>query len=224
MTQTTRIRLDIPSGPAEAVLARPSAHKVGVIVLQEWWGIVPHIEDIVRRFAAHGYVAMAPDLYHGKSTLDAEEASHLMKGLDWPRAATEITAAVKHLREVEGCAKVGVVGYCMGGALAMIAAAVAGVDAYAAYYGFPPSGAADLSSVRAPGLLFFGEHEGFFSVPDAQRFAEAQRAKGVSTDVIVYPGAGHAFFNDTRPEAYERNAANDAWRKTLAHFAEHLRG
>ncbi len=221
---STRIQLDIATGSADGVIARPSTEKAGLVVLQEWWGIVPHIEDVVRRFAAHGYTALAPDLYHGKSTLDAEEASHLMNGLDWARAAVEITAAVKHLRDKEGCAKVGVVGYCMGGALAMIAASVANVDAYAAYYGFPPKGAADLSKVSAPGLIFFGENEGFFSVPDAKSFADEQSAKGVATEVTVYPGAGHAFFNDARPEAYHQVAANDAWRKTLAHFAKHLKG
>ncbi|MFO0558675.1 MAG: alpha/beta fold hydrolase [Polyangiales bacterium] len=221
---STRIQLDVATGAADGVIARPSSEKAGVIVIQEWWGIVPHIEDLVRRFAAHGYTALAPDLYHGKKTLDAEEASHLMNGLDWARAAVEITAAVKHLREKEGCTKVGVVGYCMGGALAMIAASVAGVDAYAAYYGFPPKGAADLSKVSAPGLIFFGEHEGFFSVPDARHFADEQSKKGIATELTVYPGAGHAFFNDTRPEAYNASAANDAWRKTLAHFGRYLRG
>jgi carboxymethylenebutenolidase len=224
MTASSRIAIDVTTGTTEGVLARPGAEKAGVIVLQEWWGIVPHIEDVVRRFAAHGYVALAPDLYHGKSTLDAEEASHLMNGLDWGRAAVEIQAAVRHLREKEGCTRVGIVGFCMGGALAMIGAAVADVDAYAAFYGFPPKGGADLSKVAAPGLLFFGEHEGFFSVPDAQSFAQAQTARGIATDVVVYPGAGHAFFNDTRPEAYERNAANDAWRRTLALFSARLRG
>lgn len=221
---STRIQLDVATGTADGILARPSAEKVGVVVVQEWWGIVPHIEDIVSRFAAHGFTALAPDLYHGKTTVDAEEASHLLQGLDWARAATELAAAVTYLREKEGCTKVGVVGYCMGGALTIITASVAKIDAYAAYYGFPPAGAADLSKVSAPGLLFFGEHEGHFSVPDAQAFVDGQNAKGISTELTVYPGAGHAFFNDTRPEAYHAVAANDAWRKTLAFFGKQLRG
>src|SRR5687768_1544661 len=84
------------------------AAPAGVIVLQEWWGIVPHIEDVCRRFAKQGYVALAPDLYHGKKTLDAAEAQHLMEGLDWSRATKEIQGAAKHLR-AQGCARVGVV-------------------------------------------------------------------------------------------------------------------
>jgi carboxymethylenebutenolidase len=212
------VRFSTPAGEAHGFLARPGQNKVGVVVLQEWWGLVPHIKDVAARFASAGFVALAPDLYHGKSTVDAEEASHLMKGLDWGRAAQEIAAAVSHLRTQEGCARVAVVGFCMGGALTVIAASQPGVDAYAAFYGFPPSGAANLDAVASPGLLFFGEKETFFSVADAKAFAEKQSARGVATEVIVYEGAGHAFFNDARPEAFRRAPANDSWRRTLTLF------
>jgi carboxymethylenebutenolidase len=210
-------------GPADGWLVRPGALRPGVIVLQEWWGLVPHIKDIAARFAAQGYVALAPDLYHGKSTVEAEEASHLMQGLDWGRALEEIAGAIRYLRDVEGVDRVGVTGFCMGGALTVLAATLPGVDAWAAYYGFPPAGAAPLDTITAPGLIFFGEREEFFSVPEATRFAEDQQRRGRDCEVIVYPGAGHAFFNDTRPEAFQREAANDAWRRTLEHFGRHLR-
>ncbi|MBX3469386.1 MAG: dienelactone hydrolase family protein [Planctomycetes bacterium] len=197
------------------------AQPAGVIVLQEWWGIVPHIEDVCRRLARQGYIALAPDLYHGKKTLDAAEAQHLMEGLDWARATKEIQGAVKHLR-AQGCEKVGVVGFCMGGALTVIASAHAGVDAAASFYGFPPDkGAVDAKA--APTVIFFGEKEEYFSVPDAQAWADGQRARGVPAEVVTYPGAGHAFFNDTRPEVYRKDAAEDAWARTLAHFQQHLR-
>lgn len=117
----------------------------------------------------------------------------------------------------------GLTGFCMGGALTVMAATQPGVDAYAAFYGFPPAGAAPLEKITAPGLLFFDEDEPFFSVPDAKAFAESQRKRGHEAEVIVYPGAGHAFFNDSRPEAYRKDAANDAWRRTLDHFGRHLR-
>jgi carboxymethylenebutenolidase len=210
-------------GEAGAYFARPGEGTPGVVVIQEWWGLVPHIEDIARRFAAQGYLALAPDLYHGKRTLDAEEAEHLMKGLDWGRAAAEIAGAVDYLRK-QGATRVGLVGFCMGGALTVVGAAQANVDGYVAFYGFPPAGAVRLENVRAPGLLFFGEHENFFSVPDARAFAATQTSRGLGTEVVVYPGAGHAFFNDARPEACCEDAANDAWRRTLAFFGEHLRG
>lgn len=223
MPSATTVTFASEAGQAKGVLARPGKGVPGIIVLQEWWGLVPHIQDVAGRFAAQGYLALAPDLYHGKSTLEAAEAEHLMQGLDWGRAAQEIAGAVTYLREVEGATRVGVTGFCMGGALTIIAAAQPGVDAYIAFYGFPPAGAAPVAQITAPGLIFFGEAEPYFSVPDAQAFAEAQRKLGREAEVIVYPGAGHAFFNDTRLEAYRKDAANDAWRRTLEHFGRHLR-
>jgi carboxymethylenebutenolidase len=205
----------------EGHIARPSGAKAGLVVIQEWWGLVPHVKDVADRFARQaGYVVAAPDLYHGKSTVEAAEAQHLMQGLDWARAAKEIGETIAHLREKEGCTKVGVTGFCMGGALTMISAATQpGVDAFVAWYGFPPKGAAPLEKIAAPGLIFFGENETYFSIDDAKAFASKQGR----TEVVVYPGAGHAFFNDARPEAYAPAAANDAWRRTLAHFGRHLR-
>ena len=169
--------------------------------------------------AAHGarLTALAPDLYHGKSTVEEAEAAHLMQGLDWGKAAKEISGAIRHLREAEDCTTIGVVGFCMGGALTLISALDPAVDAYVAYYGFPPAGAAPVEKIAAPGLIFFGEDEGYFSVPDAQAFAKAQTGRGCPTDVVVYPGAGHGFFNDERPAAFRQDAANDAWRRTLEH-------
>ena len=224
MPTSTNVTFTSEAGQASGYLARPGKAIPGVIVLQEWWGLVPHIKDVAERFAAQGYLALAPDLYHGKTTLEAAEAEHLLKGLDWTRAAKEIAGAVRHLREVEGATKVGVVGFCMGGALTIIAATQPGVDAYAAFYGFPPAGAAPLEKITAPGLLLFGEQEPFFSVPDAKAFAEGQRKRGREAEVIIYPGAGHAFFNNERAEAYRKDAANDAWRRTLDLFGRHLRG
>jgi len=223
MANTARVTFATEAGNAGGHLARPGKGVPALIVLQEWWGLVPHIEDVAGRFAAQGYLALAPDLYHGKSTLEAAEAEHLMKGLDWGRAAQEIAGAVTYLREVEGATRVGVTGFCMGGALTIIAATQPGVDAYVAFYGFPPAGAAPVESITAPGILFFGEKEEYFSVPNAQAFAANQRKRGREAEVVVYPGAGHAFFNDTRPEAYRKEAANDAWRRTLDHFGRHLR-
>ena len=223
MPQPIMVTFSSAAGQATGHLARPGTAKPGVIVLQEWWGLVPHIKDVAARFAAQGYVALAPDLYHGKSTLAAEEAQHLMQGLDWGRAAKEIGGAVRHLRETEGCTRVGVTGFCMGGALTIIAAAQPGVDAYVAFYGFPPAGAADLDKITAPGLILFGEKEEHFSIPDAKAFADRQRQRGRAAEVVVYPGAGHAFFNNERPEAFRSDAANDAWRRTLDHFGRHLR-
>jgi carboxymethylenebutenolidase len=227
MAESTMITFESSQGQASGYLVSSGvprgAGRPGVIVVQEWWGLVPHIEDVARRFADNGYLALAPDLYHGKSTVDAEEAHHLMEGLDWARAAAELAGAVGHLREKEGATSVGVAGFCMGGALTMIAATGDGVDAYASFYGFPPAEAAAVDEIEEPGIIFFGEEEEFFSVPAAQAFAEHQREKGREAEVVVYPGAGHAFFNDTRTDVYRQDAATDAWARTLDLFGRHLR-
>jgi carboxymethylenebutenolidase len=206
----------------DGYLSRPTdAPKAGVVVLQEWWGLVPHLEDVTRRFAIQGYLALAPDLYHGKSTVEKEEAQHLMDDLDWDLAVMEIKAAIGFLK-VEGCAKVGVTGFCMGGALACIAAATADIDAAVAFYGFPPEPNA-MAVTCPPTLIFFGENEEIFSVSDAQAWAEQQCAQGDgNTEVVIYPGTGHAFFNDTREDVFHAESAADAWNRTLAHFGQHL--
>ena len=211
-------------GEACGYLARPAeaTARAGIVVIQEWWGLVPQIESVADRFAALGYVALAPDLYHGQSTVEAEEAHHLMDGLDWSCAAAELAGAVAHLRAGEGVCRVGVVGFCMGGALTLIAAADPAVDAYVAFYGFPPAGSARLDEISAPGLLLFGEREHAFSVPDAQAFAASQRAKGLEAEVRSYPGAGHGFFNETIAAIYHEPSARDAWERALELFGRHL--
>ncbi len=222
---TTASTISFPSaeGEAQGYYARPGQGVPGVVVMQEWWGLVPHIEDITTRFAAQGYLALAPDLYHGKQTVEAEEARHLMQGLDWRRAGAEIAATVGYLRK-QGATRVGIVGFCMGGALAILGAAQTNVDGYVSYYGFPPAGSVNLANVRAPGLFLFGEHENRFSIDEARTFAESQTKRGFPTEMVIYPGAGHGFFNDTEPGKYRPDAANDAWRRTLAFFGERLRG
>ena len=212
-------------GEAGGYLARPAAPaRAGIVVIQEWWGLVPQIEGVADRFATLGYVALAPDLYHGQSTVEAEEAHHLMDGLDWGRAAAELAGAVAHLRTVEGVSSVGVVGFCMGGALTLIAAADPAVTAYVSFYGFPPADSARLDEITAPGLLIFGEHEHAFSVPDSQAWAATQRAKGLEAAVRIYPGAGHGFFNETIAAIYHELSARDAWERTVEVFAQHLGG
>ena len=183
--------------------------------------MVPHIEDVGRRFAVQEYLALAPDPYHGKSTAEKQEAQHLMDGPDWALAAMEIKGAVDFLR-AQGCAKVGVAGFCMGDALTCIGAATAGIDSAVSFCGFPAA-RVSIAATCPSILIFFGENEAVCSVADAQAWAEQQRTDGVGdTDVVVYPGAGHAFFNDTREDVFHAPSATDAWNRTLAHFGKHL--
>lgn len=197
----------------------------GLIVIQEWWGLVPHIREVCDRFAREGFVALAPDLYRGESTQDPDAAGRLMMGLEIPRAARDLDGAVKSLlshEAVEG-AKVGAIGFCMGGQLALYAATLnPRVGAVADFYGVHPNVTLDLSGLEAPVLGIFAERDGFVT-PDAARKLEADlKGAGVRTSFHVFPGVDHAFFNDTRPDVYDAEAAARAWSESLAFFRAEL--
>jgi carboxymethylenebutenolidase len=215
-------------GTSQGYLATPFAGSgPGVIVIQEWWGLVDHIKEVVDRFATEGFVALAPDLYHGQATSEPDEAGKLMMALNIDQAAKDLRGAVSYLvnRPETDSRTVGVIGFCMGGQLALYAASVSPdqVSAVADFYGIHPNVQPDLSKVKAAVLGAFAEKDGFAS-PEVARDLEAKlKAEGVTTDFKIYPGTEHAFFNDTRPEVYDANAANDAWRRTLRLFAENIK-
>ena len=198
-----------------------------VVVIQEWWGLVPHIEDIVERFANEGFLAIAPDLYHGKTTKSPDEAGRMLMELDAERAEREIAGAGEYLLDQPTCTSktYGVVGFCMGGALAQYTATKENgkVGAAASFYGGFKKVQSDWNGLTAPILLIYGENDQ--GVPAAQGRALAEKLKemGKTVDVVVYPNANHAFFNDTRKEVYNADAAKDAWRRTLELFRANIR-
>jgi carboxymethylenebutenolidase len=209
-------------------LARPGDEepRPAVVVIQEWWGLNEHIKDVTRRFAEEGYVALAPDLYHGQVTTEPDEARKLVMELDMAEAVKEIQRGVDHLQEqpyVQG-AKVGVVGFCMGGGLVLqTALAEDDMGAGVVFYGRPlePEQAAQ---VKAPILGLFGSEDGGIPVDAAQAMHAAFDEAGLENEIQVYEGAQHAFFNDTRDSSYDPEAAADAWPRTLAWFSTHLTG
>jgi carboxymethylenebutenolidase len=210
--------------PTPGYLATPKAGKgPGVLVIQEWWGLVPHIRDVCDRLAAAGFSALAPDLYHGKSTGSPDEAGRLMMALDVERAERDLAAAAKFLADHSSTAKLGVVGFCMGGQLALFAACKnPSIGACVDFYGIHPNVKPDLSRLSCPVLGFFGAQDEFVT-PESARALEAQiRAAGKSAEFHIYPDVGHAFFNDSRPEAYHASRAAEAWDRMLAFFRTHL--
>lgn len=198
----------------------------GVIVIQEWWGLVPHITDVCDRFADAGFVALAPDLYHGQQTTEPDEAGKLMMTMNLEQAGRDMGGAVDHLLSLDSVtsAGVGVIGFCMGGGLAMLLAAQRpdAVVACAPFYGIIPweSASPDWSTLAAPVRGHFAGEDGFFS-PDKVQALEAElKALGKDAELVVHTGADHAFFNDTRPEVYDAAHAAEAWEATLAFFRE----
>jgi len=207
-------------------LATPTAGSgPGVIVLQEWWGLVPHIKDLADRFAEAGYVAIAPDLYDGTQTTSPDEAGRLLMALNIDQTAQKLQRTVDYLLDNDAVTaeKIGVVGFCMGGQLALLAGTVSpNIGAVVDFYGIHPNVKPDFLRLQAPVLGLFGEQDESVP-PEAVKQLEANiRTANGSIETHIYPNAGHAFFNDTRPEAYNSTAASDAWEKTLAFFGEHL--
>ncbi|QKD84235.1 dienelactone hydrolase family protein [Thermoleptolyngbya sichuanensis A183] len=207
-------------------LALPSGGSgPGVVVLQEWWGLVPHIKTVTDRFAEAGFVAIAPDLYDGETTTSPDEAGRLFMALNIEQTARKLEETLQYLQEHPAVTgdRLGVVGFCMGGQLALLAATLSQrVGAVVDFYGIHPNVQPDFSKLRAPVLGIFGENDGFVT-PEAVRSLEAaiQQAGG-SIETHTYTGADHAFFNDTRPEVYQPDAAADAWDKTLSFLRREL--
>ena len=197
----------------------------GVVVIQEWWGLVPHIKDVAERFAREGFVALAPDLYHGQAADEPDEARKLAMALDAQRAVQEIAAAARYLKKMQNVApqKVGVVGWCMGGGLSLSTAAHHAdlIGAAVAFYGRPLT-AGDTARLQVPVLGLYAEHDHGIPVEAVRAFEAEMDKQQVPHEVHIYPGASHAFFNDTRPQIYQAAAAQDAWQKTLAWFRKYL--
>ena len=196
-----------------------------VIVIQEWWGLVDHIKDVADRFAAAGFVALAPDLYHGETTTSPDEAGRLMMALNIEQTARDLKGAIEYLRShpaVQGN-RVGTVGFCLGGQLSLMAACEnPEVGACVDFYGIHPQVHPDFSRLACPVLGFFGAKDEMVT-PEAAKALEARiRAADRAVEFHVMPSAGHAFFNDSRPAAYHPEAARQAWEKTLGFFRQHL--
>jgi carboxymethylenebutenolidase len=207
---------------AEGYLARPeSGSGPGVIVIQEWWGLVPHIQNVSDRFAREGFVALAPDLFHGVQTTEPDEAGKLMMGMAMDRAAKDIAGAAAYLagRQDTAGRGVGTVGFCMGGSLALWCATLS--DDVVAAVGFYP--AVPWDRIRPTwsryggktALIHTDEEDGRSQAEGIQTAKRGIETAGGEVTVYDYPGTQHAFFNDDRPEVYDAVAAGQSWTRTL---------
>lgn len=197
----------------------------GIVVIQEWWGLVPHIEDIVERFAREGFSAIAPDLYHGKTTTSPDEAGRLLMELDAERAEKEIAGAGAYLLGRPECTSktYGVVGFCMGGALAQYAATKQkNVGAAVSFYGGFKKVSADWDGLTAPIMLIYAENDQGVPIEQGRALAKRLEEMGKNVQLVTYPGADHAFFNDTGRN-YKTDAAADAWTRTIDFFRTNIK-
>lgn len=199
----------------------------GVLVIQEWWGLVPHIKDVVDRFAAAGFTAIAPDLYHGEASTEPDGASKLMMALNLQQAGKDLSGAIDLLQERSGSKNVGVVGYCMGGGLALVVASQRpdAVAACAPYYGVIPwdSAQPNWAAISATIVGEYAELDSGAAAPEGVRALEQKlRDLGKDCTMHIHEGAHHAFFNDTRPAVYSPEHAAEAWERTTALFRAKL--
>jgi len=192
-----------------------------IIVIQEWWGLNDHIKDVANRFANEGFVALAPDLYHGAVATEPDEARKLVMELDMPEAVKEIQQAIAYLQgqDYVSSDQVGIVGFCMGGGLVLqTALQEEDLAAGVVFYGSPLS-EEEAGQVTAPILTFIGTEDNI-PVSGVETMHAGFEAAGIENEFHVYEGAQHAFFNDTR-SSYNEEAAVDAWPRTLEWFRSH---
>lgn len=195
-----------------------------VVVIHEWWGLNEQTKEEARKLAAQGYVALAIDLYRGRSASDSGEAHELMRGLPVDRARRDLLAAFDYLAarsDVRGD-RIGSIGWCMGGGYSLaLALAQPRLAASVIYYGRLVTDESALREIQAPILALFGDQDRGIPVSSVRTFEAALRNLGKTINVHIYSGAGHAFANPNRA-SYRESAARDAWTKTLAFFAQHL--
>lgn len=214
----------------KAFLARPASAAgtfPAVLVTHEWWGLNDHIKDIARRFADAGFVALAPDLYSRlgyKVTKDPSEAANLMSALSSQASLRDLNVATTYLKTyaVTDPLRIGIVGFCMGGTLALtMATHNSDLKAAVPFYGKVPP-IETLDSLLCPVLYHYGAKDQWVTQQEVDRLAQGLKQYGKPGTVAIYPDADHAFFNDTRPEVYRAEDAKRAWERTLQFFREHL--
>jgi carboxymethylenebutenolidase len=221
---TSNVEFPANGGTVPGYLAKPEGNGPfpGVVVIQEWWGLDDHIKDVARRYAEEGFVAVAPDLYHGKVATEPNDAQKLAMEMDQDRAGVEIAGAVKYLLGRPDVGKVGVTGFCMGGRLSFLAAyRTPEASAIVPFYGASPEPWSQMANITAPVLAFYAEDDPNIT-PKVPQVAAAMADAGKDFEYTIYPGTHHAFFNDDRPHTYSAEASADTWKRALAFFRDKL--
>ncbi len=220
-----RVQIPVNGASIPGYLAAPEKPAPGIIVIQEWWGLVPHIEGIADRFAAAGFVALAPDLYHGATATSPDQAGKMMMAMKIEETERDLAAAAEFLlaRPETTGTTVGTIGFCMGGALSLVAGCRnPRVGACAIFYGGHPNVRPNLAALEAPVLGIYAGKDTFVSPDVVAALDRDLTALGKRHEFHTYADAQHAFFNDERPEVHDARAAADAWEKTLAFFRREL--
>ncbi|MBZ5533501.1 MAG: dienelactone hydrolase family protein [Acidobacteriia bacterium] len=207
-------RPDGKTCPGYLASAKGDAGAPGFVVIQEWWGLNPQIKKTADRLAEGGYHALVPDLYRGKVASAADEAAHMMAGVNFPDAAEQdIRGAVQYLKQTSK--KVAVGGFCMGGALTLLAAGrVPEMDAGACFYGIPPANVLDPKTIKVPLICHFANQDDWCTPAKVDELEAALKQSKSKFELYRY-NAHHAFMNEARPEVYDAQSAKAAWERTM---------
>ena len=224
---TSRVHLGPADAGTGAFVAWPPGRSAApaVIVVHEWWGLNAQIRDVARRFARQGYLAIVPDLYHGPVASDPEKAHELSRGVEPEIALADLEGAVRWIRSQPRTAKarIGVIGFCMGGEYSLkLALASREIAAAVMFYGRPETDPAKLATLEAPLQAHFGVADQGIPMARVEEFRAALDGTGKTAEIYTYPGAGHAFMHEGRP-SYHPDAARQAWARTLAFYQRHLK-
>lgn len=226
----TVVYATVKGQPVRGFMAYPAQAEGGlpaVLLFHEWWGLNDNIQSMARQLAAQGYVALAADLYGGKIASEPEAARGLMTAALADRAglSQNLREAQAFLREEIKATRIGTLGWCLGGAIALRTALLLPdqVDAAVIYYGHVSSDPAELKPLTAPVLGLFGGSDGGIPVESVRAFEQTLKSLGKNAEIHIYEGADHAFANPSGGN-YKADAAQDAWTKTLAFLAIHLKG
>ena len=216
------LNLTTSRGATTAYVARPEKDvATGVLLIQEYWGINEHIRDLAGRFASEGYLCVAPDLYRGRIAADKDEAATLMQALPIEDGIKTIRKAMDAAKESYRIEAFAIIGFCMGGTFALRAACeIPELKAAAPFYGDIPQEDV-LKQLKVPTLFIAGERDAWINPQKVNGLKEVAKKYDLPVEVVSYD-ADHAFFNDTRPQVYDAEAAADAWRRVLNHFEKQL--
>ena len=216
------LNLTTSRGATTAYVARPEKDvATGVLLIQEYWGINEHIRDLADRFASEGYLCVAPDLYRGRIAADKDEAATLMQALPIEDGMETIRKAMDAVKESYRIEEFAIIGFCMGGTFALRAACeIPELKAAAPFYGDIPQEDV-LKQLKVPTLFIAGERDAWINPQKVNGLKEVAKKYDLPVEVVSYE-ADHAFFNDTRPQVYDAEAAADAWRRVLNHFEKQL--
>ncbi|MDM7923773.1 MAG: dienelactone hydrolase family protein [Pyrinomonadaceae bacterium] len=220
--QTETLSFSTPNGDTTAFVAMPdNPNGKAVIVIHEWWGLNAHVKDIAGRYAAEGFIAIAPDLYRGKIATTPDDASKMMHALEIEDGLLTIAKAVDAAREKYSLDHFGITGYCMGGTFALRAACqLEGFSAAVPFYGDMPEDEI-LKQLSTPTIFVSGTRDAWINPEKVAALEDATARFELPLQSLKYD-ADHAFFNDTRPEVYNETAALDAWARAIGFFNDKL--